>query len=507
MHTITFLLKTTKSDICELEKRICVLWRMHNALVKHARHCLNRMQNDREYRNTLSRYKEVLDGLEKNGLSEDKTKLLESEKETLSDKLDAIRTENGLSKSQFEKYIAVMQRRYKHLITSQQAQKEAARVWAGVEKLLFSNGKTLHFKKLRDMYSISQKCSTNGAKLDIEYSTLTWLGLKIPVKINKADRYVQKSIAHKLKYCELKRLRFKSGDRWYVTAYFDGPAPKKLTPAKGDFGIDPGTATEAIVSDNGLILTELAPKCVDYNKRIAREQRLIDVATRRDNPDNYDTDGKVKKGRHKWTISNGCRKRKAMLSMLYRKKAAYTKQFQFELIGRIIKEYGANGTVEAMDYKALQKRSKKKPERKTVPSKVKRNDGSVITVYKFKQKRRFGKSLNDRAPSQFLKLLEVKCAMYGGNVRYTDTKAFRASQYHHDTDEYTKVDLSDRWKVIEGHKVQRDLYSGFLTRHSNKDGTAPNREQCQLDFDRFVKMHDAFILEHTGEPHPASFGF
>lgn len=97
--------------------------------------------------------------------------------------------------------------------------------------------------------------------------------------------------------------------------------------------------------------------------------------------------------------------------------------------------------------------------------------------------------------------------MYGGSIMYTDTKAFRASQYHHDTDEYTKVDLSDRWKVIEGHRVQRDLYSGFLIRHSNKKGTAPDREQCQMDFDKFVEMHDAFIREHTGEFHPASFGF
>lgn len=507
MHTITFLLKTTESDIRELEKRICVLWRMHNALVKHAQHCLNRMQNDCEYRDALSRYLGVSGELKNKAISKSDRKCLTFKRDALSEKLTAIRIANGLSKSQFEKYIAVMQRRYKHLITSQQAQKEAVRVWLGVEKVLFGNGKALHLKKLRDMYSISQKCSTNGAKLNIKHSVLGWLDLSIPVKINKADPYVRESTSHDLKYCEIKRLQFKSGNRWYVTAYFDGPAPKKITPAEGEFGLDPGTATEAIVSDNSLNLTELSPKCADYNKRIAREQRLIDVDTRRDNPGNYDTDGKVKKGRHKWILSNGCRKRKARLSALFRKKAAYTKQSQFELAGNIIKDYGTHGTVETMDYKALQKRSKKKPERQTAPSKVKRNDGSIIIIHKFKRKCRFGKSLNDRAPSQFLRILETKCTMYGGSIMYADTKVFRASQYHHDTGEYTKVDLSDRWKVIEGHRVQRDLYSGFLMLHSNKQGTAPDRKQCQIDFDKFVEMHDAFIREHTGEHHPASFGF
>ncbi len=507
MHTITFLLKTTESDKYELEKRIRILWRMHNTLVKHAQRCINRMRNDREYRDTIAAYIETSDSLKQKGLSKDEQAVLTSRKKILSDKLADIRINHGLSKSELEKYISTMQRRYKHLITSQQAQKEATRVWAGVEKVLFGTGKQLHFKRLRDMYSISQKCSTNGAKLDLKHATLKWLGLEIPVKISNADPYVKESISHDLKYCEVKRLSFKSGNRWYITAYFDGPAPKKIVPAKGKFGLDPGTSTEAIVSNNGLDLTELSPKCKDYNKRISREQRFIDIDTRRDNPGNYDSDGKVKKGHHKWILSKGCRKRKLRLSVLYRKKSAYTKQSQFELVSHIIRDYGPNGIVEAMDYKALQKRAKKQPERRNTPSTIKRNDGSTAVIYKFKKKRRFGRSVNDRAPSQFLKILEAKCTMYGGGIRYIDTRAFRASQYHHDTGEYSKAELSDRWKEIDGCQVQRDLYSGFLIYHSNENGTAPDRKQCHADFKHFVTLHDAFIQEHTGEPHPASFGF
>ena len=507
MHTITFLLKTVPDTAMELEKRIQILWRMHNALVKHAQHRINRMRNSREYRDTLKEYQEIASSLKQKKLSASDRKSLSAKKEELSKKLSGIRVQNGLSQAELEKYIAVMQHRYRHLISSQQAQKEAVRVWHGVEKVLFGNGKHLRFKKLRDMYSISQKCATNGAKLDLKHSVLEWLGISIPVQINKADPYVKGSISYKFRYCEIKRRRFSSGDRWYVTAYFDGPAPDKIKPANGTFGIDPGTSTEAIVSSKGLELTELSPRCADYNRRIAREQCLIDTDMRRDNPENYNPDGSVKKGRHKWNISNGCKNRKIKLSVLQRKKAAYTRQFQFELAGRIIRNYGTNGIVETMDYQALQKRSRKAPERRINTSRIKKKDGSVLTVHKFKKKRRFGKSINDRAPAQFLQILEMKCRQYGGRLLSIDTRSFRASQYHHDTGAYIKPDLSDRWKTITGHRVQRDLYSAFLILHSNAAGTAPDQKQCIADFSRFITLHDAYILAHAGEDHPACFGF
>ena len=45
-------------------------------------------------------------------------------------------------------------------------------------------------------------------------------------------------------------------------------------------GIDEGPSTVAAVSEDLAILEELAPKCKDYNKQIARLQRQIDASTR-----------------------------------------------------------------------------------------------------------------------------------------------------------------------------------------------------------------------------------
>ena len=52
-------------------------------------------------------------------------------------------------------------------------------------------------------------------------------------------------------------------------------------------GIDEGPSTVAAVSEDLAILEELAPKCKDYNKQIARLQRQIDASTRKTNPEKF----------------------------------------------------------------------------------------------------------------------------------------------------------------------------------------------------------------------------
>lgn len=59
------------------------------------------------------------------------------------------------------------------------------------------------------------------------------------------SNYVLESLKHEIKYCELERLWFKSGWRYYANVYFDGDAPKKLQPGRGTMGIDEGPSTAA----------------------------------------------------------------------------------------------------------------------------------------------------------------------------------------------------------------------------------------------------------------------
>ncbi len=518
MHTIRFRLKLAAYEKDKLNKRFRIVWHMHNETVGYANRCLNKLFRDRQYIDAKKTYALVSEKLKRPEKSKCSDKAAKAHKrELLLQKKAAANIMNertracGISKTDFDKFVSVMQKAHRDKISSQQAQKEAERVFLGVQKVLYGNGKRLRMKRLADQYTVSQKCAMNGIKVDVPSRTATWGDLSMRMDIDFRDPYVTASISNTIRYAEISRLSFQNGYHYYITLILDGPAPKKLKLSADSAykvaGIDPGMSTMAAVSGNHAELIELAPKAKTYEKRIAREQRLVDADLRRDNPNNYNPDGTIKKDRHTWTLSKGCRRRKQTIRVLNRKKTAATKDSHNKAINKLIKTSGTCFVIEKMDYAALKKRSKAKPERRETVSVIQNKDGSQKLICKYKRKRRFGSSVNSRSPGAFLTMLRQKAESYGGGVMEVNTRKFRASQYHHDTGEYKKVSLSDRWKLIDGHKVQRDLYSAFLLLCTNVQGNAPDSDKCKALFPNFVNAHDAFVEATKNTPHPACFGY
>lgn len=288
---------------------------------------------------------------------------------------------------------------------------------------------------------------------------------------------------------------FPNGWHYYVVVYLKGDAPRKLKSVGAGnsiTGVDIGTSTVAAVSDNAATLKELAPKCKDYNKKIETLLKSMDISKRMSNPDKYRHDGTIDKSNHdKWIYSKTYLKNQNKLKSLYRQKAAYIKQSHEEVINKLLEE-SVNYVVEDMSFKGLQRRAKS-TERREKTSDIKQKDGSVKQVHKYKRKKRFGKSLNNRAPASFIAILTRKAALYGGCVCKVDTKKYRASQYDHVLDKYIKHDLSERDKVIGGHKVQRDLYSAFLLKNCDDNFDQPDRKKCIYGFNRFLELQNELI--------------
>ena len=161
-----------------------------------------------------------------------------------------------------------------------------------------------------------------------------------------------------------------------------------------------------------------------------------------------------------------------------------------------------------MNYKSLQKRSKA-TERKEEASDVTKKDGSVISIRKYKRKKRFGRSLNRRAPALFLSELERKITAIGGVYQEVNTKTFKASQYDHSDGTFKKVSLSERMKSINGENVQRDLYSAFLIKNADNSLEHPDREKCIGEFKQFVQTQNNLILsmKESGISMKQCFGF
>lgn len=490
MHTVKLLLSTTEYDKQVLDKRFHAVSHIHNVLVKHAKKCLKRLSCDKEYQTLKAEYSTLL---KKKKLSKDDKVY----KKQLSQRMTDIIRSYGLSEYSFQAYIKVCAKQFRRCLSSQQVQKEATRVWCGVEDVLYGDGKELHFKKFRDFNTICGKTNTNGVKFYKDTCSIEWLGLDIDCKLPKDKEYILEALDSNISYCEIERKMFPNGWHYYVVVYLKGDAPHKLKVIGNDHnitGVDIGTSTVAAVSNNVATLKELAPKCKDYNKRVERLLRSMDISKRISNPDKYKPDGTIDKSNHdKWVYSKTYLKNLNRLKSLYRQKSAYIKQSHEEMINKLLEE-SVNFVVEDMSFKGLQRKSKN-TERSNKISDIKQKDGSVKQVHKYKRKKRFGKSLNNRAPASFITILARKATLYGGDVYKVDTKSFKASQYNHVTDDYIKPELSERDKLIDGYKVQRDLYSAFLLKNSNNELSKPDRDKCIYGFDRFLELQNNLITE------------
>lgn len=158
---------------------------------------------------------------------------------------------------------------------------------------------------------------------------------------------------------------------------------------------------------------------------------------------------------------------------------------------------------------ALARRAKEtsRQDRSTVITKP---DGTTQVVFKYRRKKRFGKSITSRAPALVLQVLRRKCAQYGLGFFLTDTRKMKASQYDHTSGTCTKHSFNDRELTLsDGTKVQRDLYSAFLHRHADGKLEYPDREACTKDFPSFLKMQDALVrkMKADGVSMKHCFGF
>ena len=474
MHALTLKLKTNHSQKKELDKRFRVMCHIHNVLIKRAIKLLSRLDHDQTYQALKAEYRQAEN----------------DRKKELAVQMNAFRKSIGLSEYGLQSYIKVCRQRYKTLVSCHQVQKEATRVWKGVEKILFSNSEHLHFKKEENYDCIGGKSNTNGAKFDKEDRSVTWNGLHLVCRKPRNEKeawYVHEALKDGIAYCEIKRKMFNNGWHYYAIVILKGEAPKKHKACpNGRTGIDIGTSTVAVVSEDSVLLQELAPKMKTYNRKIDALLRSMDASRRAMNPDKYNEDGTIdRKERSKWVFSNQYKKKRNRLKTLYRKKAAYIKQSHRETINELI-ENGNEFYVEKMCFHALQKRAK---------------TGT--------KKKRFGRSLNNRCPALFVSLLKEKAEAYEGRVYEVDTASFRASQYDHVRDSYTKCRLSERWKTVGPYLVQRDLYSAYLLKNSDRTKKHADRIRCQEGFEAFMDMHDQTIQEmkERGMSRKGCFGF
>lgn len=474
--TVQFPLKTEKYQEDILDKRFEIGRQIYNSLVNITQKRYKEMIKTKVYRNLITQ------------LSGDKKR-----DKDIWQQINDIREQFGMSEYSFYKDVQRLQHHFSDNIDARTTRKIASNLWQAYEKFFYGNGGYIHYKKRNSLNSLEGKTNTRGIRFRDD--TILWNGLTIPVIIDYNNYYENQALKSEIAYCRIIRRFVRKKYKYYVQIVFKGTPPIKVDNetgevkhylGEGDVGIDIGTSTIAYSSATDVKILELADKVQNIENQKRRLLRKMDRSRRSTNPDNYNEDGTIKKQGNKkatWNKSNHYIKYQNQLRELYRKQSDVRK-YQHECLANEIVSLGDNIYVEKMNFQGLAKRS----------TKTEKNEKG-----RFKRKKRFGKSIANRAPAMLLSMIDRKLSYYGKHLIKIDTWDAKASQFNHFDGTYNKKKLSQRWNDFNGIRVQRDLYSAFLIMNVASDLKSFDINKCNERFENFYRLHNLEVERLTGQ--------
>ena len=424
----------------------------------------------------------------------------------------------GFGKYRFEKQINKYRKHYRgkngkgFLIPVHVAQKISSSVWAAYEKLLYGNGQQVHFSKWSEFTTITAKTNASGIRYADGFVFINGMRLRMVFDRKDPYGYQREAMTRTVRYCGIHRRWYASGWKYFVKLTLDGLPPLKTKPDTGELlhpmgegrvGHDIGTQTIASVGNGAVLLTELADKVKGIDAELWKLNRAMDRSRKATNPGMFNPDGTIvpkdklpsnglnHRGRRKWIKSKRYIVLESRRRELYRRQKEMRIQQHNELANRLL-SFGNEHYIEEMRFRALAKRAKEtKRNRKGKPS----------------RKKRFGKSISNKAPALFISTIKRKVLHAGGSFQKVDTISVKASQYNHLTEAYTKKNLSKRWNTMpDGTKVQRDLYSAFLIQNVEDSLKQIDTERCNQSYNSFLFLHDKEIQRLTLLVTPSSMG-
>lgn len=464
---IEFELKTKTRDEHILNKRIKLAIMLYNMALNYSNKRLKAVRADKEYRRLLNEKKKLKP-------KEDKERI-----KAINVRLKEIEVSYGYSENQTQKFV---NRGYKHYdgidIGSQVVQKIASRAFRALEKIKFGKARNVHFKSITHTDEFSIENSVNRKNITYENGKIIWAKLELECKIDKKNNYILEGLKSRTKYCRIIRRRIRGRNRFYVQLIQEGYPPKKKNRIVGNntsVGLDIGPSTIAIVSNEYVGLQNLSNHKLDeHKKEIRRLQRAMDRSRRATNPNNYNEDGTIKKGKKTWIYSNNYKRLRHKLNKIHRK-LRINRSISHEILANFIISLGTDVRVETLNIQGWQKKAKK--------TTINKKNGKI------NKKKRFGKSILNNASSLLLEKINRKLTYENEKLKKIDTKKCKASQYNHIDDTYKKKELEERIAVVGDYVIQRDIYSAFLIKNTVNTLDKISRIKCNRDWDRFLENY------------------
>lgn len=470
-----------------IETRFDIMEKFKNTLIRHELNKLKQLERTRAWKRLMKSIRECEDEKQKKTLFKERQKMLNQ----------AGFSEFGFSGDTTQ--LSVHKHFAEH-ITANLVQRASSDVWRSFEKMLYGKGRAVHFHRRGTLDSIANKYARDGMMIDGD--VLTWKGgrcdncvtLKIRIRRPK-NSYEWEMWQKPVKNMRVVRKWIKTRYKYYLQITLEGkPASKGRTIRKGRVGIDIGTQTIAWSSGSEVRLAELAAGIQRNETEKTALQRKMDRSRHAMNPQNFNPNGTIRRGiKLRWAESKHYRRMKARVRELERKNADIRKQEHCRMANHIL-SLGDEIYIEDMNFKGLQGRAKE--------TKLDKNG-------RYARKKRFGKSIANRAPAMFMTILEQKCSGAGGEFHKVNTRTFKASQYDHTSGEYRKKTLGQRWSHLDnGDKIQRDLYSAFLLMNASPSLSETDPARCRKTYTNFSALHEAEMerLRNENHRHLSSMG-
>ena len=490
--------------------RVC--GQISNNLIADRRKALEQLERTRAWKEVQSNIVKLFQQRDNKRIDE---KTVDALLASQYDKRSELLSKFGFTEYAFQARIKKWRRHHKKLVNSNTAQKLASSVWQKFEVYLFRNGERTDFIPWTEFFSIEGKSNTTGI---IYQDGQVKLGkMKIPVKLPKGDGhsssaiYETEALSRRVKYCRIKRQWCEEGWRYFIQLILEGVPPIKVRPTgevlhpigSGRVGLDIGTQTLAYSSGSAVGLVELAPAVKNVDAELRRINRAMDRSRRATNPQMFNSNNTIipvnklpsgclnRYGKRSWIKSKRYIELAAKRRALYQKQAALRLQQHHELANQLLVQ-GDEFYIEQMRFRGLAKKSKEAKKSKT---------GKNLS------RKRFGKSIANKAPATFVNILEDKVVRGGGSFQKIKTWEAKASQYNHLDHSYNKKKLSQRWNQMpDGRRIQRDLYSAFLIQYSNSDLNGFDNDLCNTNYEHFATLHDKEIRRLKGMKMPSSAG-
>ena len=400
-------------------------------------------------------------------------------------------------------------------------------VWQGVEKVIYSDGRKLG-SKWEDTAALRSKQANRAIVMKEKDGSLLFemkdIGNVVVKPLDDDDIWLKEEIDALVAFLQSKGadeeravdILMETGEavsvsrpcyamvymeeirgkqRFFANITMEGdPLPKRRADGSprhrfadaGRLGNDIGVSSYAVVTDGYIEMANIGERGSARSqkrnrKRKAGLQRKMDSSLRANNPENYNDDGTVRKGRKTWKRS------KAYLSYQSEYREICRKE-------RLNREYGIREQVNHLrtlgcemvteDQSVSSWARKAKPGGMRIDSRGRK---------RCKSRKRFGKGVQEHAPGLFTKVCKEK---FGDGFVVVD-KMFRASQYDHELDDYVKKPLSQRRHYhSHGRASPRDAYSAFLLWCAASGYDKPDRGLCNDRFEEYLSGVSAMIADY-----------